>query len=254
MSDLLTSTDIIYKYRLNAKTVRTTIFSPTNIIAFIEGIFTWLIFSIAIYMIYPYLQSEPYNISPISNGILMIIFGMPGAIFGGIIFWKISDHYGNKYIKWRVLLIIFSIIPLNILTYLNNMQFSHVHFTVTHVGANYRSTSLNISISQLIIVQFQFDNLRFSQFTKSKFTWNQLVFKINASYSILRLVTQWPNYQHDLVTYLSNNAVRVRYLIVISQLYLKGVVTELYRQGLCTHTANTDDTCTQITTDNSVIM
>ncbi len=112
LSDLLTSTNIIYKYQLNAKTIKSTIFSPTNIIAFIEGIFTWLIFSIAIYMIYPYLQSEPYNISPIANGILMIIFGMPGAIFGGIVFGKISDHYGNKNIKWRVLLIIFSIISL----------------------------------------------------------------------------------------------------------------------------------------------
>ena len=112
LTDLLNSTDIVYKYELNAKTVKTTIFSPTNIIAFIEGIFTWLIFSIALYMIYPYIQSEPYNISPISNAILMIIFGMPGAIFGGIVFGKISDHFGNKDIKWRVILIIFSIISL----------------------------------------------------------------------------------------------------------------------------------------------
>jgi len=112
LSDLLTSTDVVYEYQLNAKTVKSTIFSRTNIIAFIEGIFTWLIFSIAIYMIYPYLQSEPYNISPIANGILMIIFGLPGAIFGGIVFGKISDHLGKKDIKWRVLLIIFSIISL----------------------------------------------------------------------------------------------------------------------------------------------
>jgi len=112
LSDLLSSTDIVYEYQLNSKTVKSTIFSPTNIIAFIEGIFTWLIFSIAIYMIYPYLQSEPYNISPIANGILMIIFGLPGAIFGGIVFGKISDRLGKKDIKWRVLLIIFSIISL----------------------------------------------------------------------------------------------------------------------------------------------
>jgi len=112
LSNLLNSTDIVYEYQLNAKTVKITIFSPTNIIAFIEGIFTWLIFSIAIYMIYPYLQSEPYNISPIANGILMIIFGMPGAIFGGIVFGKISDTLGKRNIKWRVLLIIFSIITL----------------------------------------------------------------------------------------------------------------------------------------------
>nr|WP_280178729.1 MFS transporter [Candidatus Prometheoarchaeum syntrophicum] len=112
LSNLLNSTDIVYEYQLNAKTVKSTIFSPTNIIAFIEGIFTWLIFAIALYMIYPYLQSEPYNISPIANGILMIIFGMPGAIFGGIVFGKISDTFGKRNIKWRVILIIFSIITL----------------------------------------------------------------------------------------------------------------------------------------------
>ena len=112
LSDLLNSSDIVYKYQLNGKTIKSTIFSPTNIIAFIEGIFTWLIFSIALYLIYPYVQSEPYNISPVSNAILMIIFGMPGAIFGGIIFGKISDHFGNQNIKWRILLIVFSIISL----------------------------------------------------------------------------------------------------------------------------------------------
>jgi hypothetical protein len=56
-------------------------------------------------MIYPYLQSEPYNISPIVNGILIIIFGMPDAIFGGIVFGKISDTFGKRNIKWRVLII-----------------------------------------------------------------------------------------------------------------------------------------------------
>jgi MFS family permease len=112
LSELLKTTDITYDYQLTKKTIRSTIFSPTNIIAFIEGVFTWLIFSTALYMIYPYVQSPPYNISAVSSSILMIMFGMPGAIFGALIFGRLSDSLGNRDIRWRVLLITFSIIGL----------------------------------------------------------------------------------------------------------------------------------------------
>ncbi len=97
-----------YDYKLNRETVRTTIFSPTNIIAFVEGISTWILFSIAIYMIYPYIQSPPRNVSPVVSSLLMIIFGLPGAIFGSITFSKLSDRLAAKDIKNRVYMIVFS--------------------------------------------------------------------------------------------------------------------------------------------------
>ncbi|TFF88953.1 MAG: MFS transporter, partial [Promethearchaeota archaeon] len=106
------SLDIEYKYKLNRKTIKSTIFSNTNIIAFIEGIFTWILFSIAIYLIYPFIQSPPYNVSPIVSSFLMIIFGIPGAIFGAITFSKVSDKLAEKNIKNRIYLIVISMLIL----------------------------------------------------------------------------------------------------------------------------------------------
>ncbi|MFX0138686.1 MAG: MFS transporter, partial [Candidatus Hodarchaeota archaeon] len=100
--------DTKYDYKLTKETIRSTIFSPTNIIAFIEGISTWILFSIAIYMIYPYIQSPPKNVSPVVSSLLMIIFGLPGAIFGSIAFSKLSDRLAAKDIKNRIYMIVFS--------------------------------------------------------------------------------------------------------------------------------------------------
>ena len=47
LGEVLKNNEIKYEYKLNRDTWRLTVFSPTNIIAFIEGIFTWVLFSIA---------------------------------------------------------------------------------------------------------------------------------------------------------------------------------------------------------------
>ncbi|MBD3226973.1 MAG: MFS transporter [Candidatus Lokiarchaeota archaeon] len=106
------SLDIKYDYKLNRGTIKSTIFSNTNIITFIEGVFTWILFSIAIYLIYPFIQSPPYNVSPVVSSFLMIIFGIPGAIFGAITFSKISDQLAQKNIKNRIYLIVISMLIL----------------------------------------------------------------------------------------------------------------------------------------------
>lgn len=115
LKPVLSTEGIAYKYRLNKKTIKSTIFSHTNFIAFIEGIFTWIIFAIAVYLIYPYVQSPPYNVSPVVSSLLMIIFGVPGAIFGSITFAKISDKLAEKNIKYRVYMIVFSMVVLFII-------------------------------------------------------------------------------------------------------------------------------------------
>jgi MFS family permease len=114
LGEVLRANGVNYEYKLNRETWRSTVFSPTNIIAFIEGIFTWILFSIAMYMLYPYIQSPPYNISPFMSSILMVIFGMPGVVFGAIVFGRLSDRVGKQNIQMRINLIVFAIVTLYI--------------------------------------------------------------------------------------------------------------------------------------------
>jgi predicted MFS family arabinose efflux permease len=112
LKGILLKDSVSYQYKINKETMRKIVLSRTNIVIFIEGIFTWVIFSIAIFLMYPYLQSPPHNISAFMTSILMIIFGLPGAIFGSIAFSKISDKLAEKNVKYRIDLIIFSIVIL----------------------------------------------------------------------------------------------------------------------------------------------
>jgi MFS family permease len=109
LTQVLQNEDKIYAYQLNRENIRKTIFTPTNIMAFLEGIFTWLILANTMYLIYPYIQSPPNNISPVMTSLIMTIFGVPGAIFGAIAFGRLSDRLGVKNLKYRILLIVLSL-------------------------------------------------------------------------------------------------------------------------------------------------
>ncbi len=110
LTEVLENSDIKYDYKLTWATAKSTILAPTNILAFIEGIFTWFIFSIGLFMVFPYLQNPPNNISPVASSFIVIIFGIPGSIVGASVFGSLSDRLGTKDIIWRVNFIIFSIL------------------------------------------------------------------------------------------------------------------------------------------------
>ncbi len=112
LKDVLVDEDIVYDYKLNKETFRKTILSKTNIIAFVEGIFTTIVITVPDFLLVAYLQSEPYNMTPVSTSIFMIIFGIPGGIFSMLVLSKISDKFAKKGIKYRVYLIMFSIISM----------------------------------------------------------------------------------------------------------------------------------------------
>jgi MFS family permease len=112
LSEVLKKEAVSYNYKLDKDTIKLTIFTPTNIIAFAEGIFTTVMLTIPDFLFVPYIQSAPFNISPFASSIFMIMFGLPGGLLGSIAFAKISDKLAKRNIKNRVYLIALSIIGL----------------------------------------------------------------------------------------------------------------------------------------------
>jgi MFS family permease len=141
LSEVLVNEDIKYDYKLNLKTIKSTILSPTNIIAFAEGIFTTIMLMIPDFLFIPYIQSEPHNISPFSSSMFMIMFGLPGGLIGSLAFAKLSDKLAERNIKNRVYMIALSIIGLFgfyialfflPLPHLNESQGNNIGFLLTY--------------------------------------------------------------------------------------------------------------------------
>ncbi|UYP46091.1 hypothetical protein NEF87_002376 [Candidatus Lokiarchaeum ossiferum] len=112
LKEVLQSNNAEYNYVLTKEMVKKTIMAPTNIIAFIEGIFTTILMSIPDFLLLAYVQSPPYNFSPLVITILMLVTGIPGAILGSLTFAKISDRLGKKNISNRLVLITISMVIL----------------------------------------------------------------------------------------------------------------------------------------------
>lgn len=110
LREVLNSSNIEYRYRLTKETVRATIFRRTNIIAFIEGIFTTVLLAIPDFLLIAYISGPPHNIAPFTMTIFMLMTGLPGAIIGSLVFAKLSDRLAEKNFKYRVYLIILSMV------------------------------------------------------------------------------------------------------------------------------------------------
>ncbi len=102
LSHLLHSKEIEYKYNLTKETFKSTIFSKTNLIIIGEGFFTQIILVVPYVFLIGYLESPPYNFSPVIFAYLGILFGGPGMILGNIIFSKKIDKAAQKNIKNRI--------------------------------------------------------------------------------------------------------------------------------------------------------
>ena len=115
LKESLSNENVKYEYKLTKETIKSTIFAPTNVIAFVEGLFTALVIAIPDFLLTAYLQSPPHNIAPFTSAIFMIIFGLPGGLIGALAFAKLSDKLAKRNIKNRVYMIVFSILTLFIL-------------------------------------------------------------------------------------------------------------------------------------------
>lgn len=109
LSELLKDPNTEYRYTLNKQTYKDTFLRPTNVIALVEGLFTCILIAATNFLIFPYLQSAPYNMSASNNAILDASFGLPGTMFGMIAFSKYSDKLGKRDIRNRLTLIALSI-------------------------------------------------------------------------------------------------------------------------------------------------
>lgn len=112
LKHILSDENIKYDYKLNKETIRSTILAPTNVIAFAEGIFTTILLMVPDFLFVAYIQSPPHNISLFVSSIYMVIFGLPGGLFGSLALAKLSDKLARRNIKYRIYFIVFSIVVL----------------------------------------------------------------------------------------------------------------------------------------------
>ena len=90
--------------------MRKTMFSKTNIVALVEGIFTWILMGSINFLILNLIQNEPHNISEFSTSIFMLVFGLTGGVVGQIALARLSDKLAKKNPLLRLPIIIFAIL------------------------------------------------------------------------------------------------------------------------------------------------
>lgn len=107
---ILKDDNFSYDYKISREMMKQTMFSKTNIVALIEGIFTWILMGSINFLILNLIQNEPHNISEFSTSVFMVLFGLTGGILGQLILARLSDKLAQKYMNARVIMIIFALI------------------------------------------------------------------------------------------------------------------------------------------------
>ncbi len=110
LSEVLKDDKVSYDFQLDIKMMRKTIFSKTNIVALVEGIFTSVFMGSLTILFLPYLQTEPHNFSPFVTGAFLAFFGLTIGLIMKLILAKLSDKLSkNKDIR-RIYFIIISLV------------------------------------------------------------------------------------------------------------------------------------------------
>ncbi|MFX0023456.1 MAG: MFS transporter [Candidatus Hermodarchaeota archaeon] len=107
---ILKDDSITYDFQLDLKMMRKTMLSKTNLVAFIEGIFTCILMSSLNFLILNYVQNPPYNLAPLSIGVFMVIFGLTGGLVGQIFLSRVSDKIAVKNPVRRLPIIVIAIV------------------------------------------------------------------------------------------------------------------------------------------------
>jgi len=100
----------VYDYRLTGTAFKAVLQNKTNILIFIEGIFSLIGLSMINTYLFPYLEEGPAHVTPFITSLMTFLFISPVYIFA-IFFWgRVGDKLVKKYSRIRVLLITLSFI------------------------------------------------------------------------------------------------------------------------------------------------
>jgi MFS family permease len=110
LMDILNHKGIDYDFKINRETLKGTMLSKTNIVALIEGIFTWILMGSINFLILNLIQNEPHNISEFSTSVFMITFGLTGGLVGQLALARLSDKLAKKHPIVRIPIIIIAIL------------------------------------------------------------------------------------------------------------------------------------------------
>ena len=101
--------NFVYNYHITWKTFKNLFRNKTNVLVFIEGIFSVIGFTIIVFCLYPFLIDGPAHISPLIVSLIYILFITPFQVLS-IFFWgKMGDKFEKKNNKIRIWFIVISI-------------------------------------------------------------------------------------------------------------------------------------------------
>ncbi|MBY8984792.1 MAG: MFS transporter [Candidatus Lokiarchaeota archaeon] len=129
LSEVLKDDAISYDFQLDLKMMRKTIFSKTNIVALVEGIFTSVFMGSLTILFLPYIQTEPHNFSPFVTGAFLAFFGLTVGIFLKLLLAKLSDKLSKKNDIARIYSIIIAL-SAGTLTFVLIFYIPLPHFTI----------------------------------------------------------------------------------------------------------------------------
>ena len=109
LSEVLKDDSVSYDFQLDLKMIRKTIFSKTNIVALVEGIFTSVFMGSLTILFLPYIQTEPHNFSPFVTGAFLAFFGLTVGIVMKFILAKLSDKLSKRNDMVRIYSIIIAL-------------------------------------------------------------------------------------------------------------------------------------------------
>ena len=110
LTDVLKDDSIEYDFQINLDMMKKTMLSKTNLVILIEGISTNIFMGSLTFLLLPYIQTEPHNISPFATGIFLAIFGLTGGVIGQVLLARLSDNLSKQHDLRRIYLIIISLI------------------------------------------------------------------------------------------------------------------------------------------------